>query len=160
MTFYFQLPGRFRRGFVDSDVTGISLPVRIVRLHGLIKQRRSVHRCCPFPLGPAMAEKKASGKTRAKGNENNNRKPPAVLPPLKANVFFSIGLFWDHHITSHPRGICSRTDQSVFTNPLRFSHRRGNECLKEKRGYGISRNPLISLVGTIGFEPTTSTVSG
>jgi hypothetical protein len=30
----------------------------------------------------------------------------------------------------------------------------------ESRGYGVIRNPLILLVGTIGFEPTTSTVSG
>jgi hypothetical protein len=31
---------------------------------------------------------------------------------------------------------------------------------KRKRGYGMNRNPLIFMVGTIGFEPTTSTVSG
>ena len=30
----------------------------------------------------------------------------------------------------------------------------------EKRGYGMNHNLLILLVGTIGFEPTTSTVSG
>jgi hypothetical protein len=28
-----------------------------------------------------------------------------------------------------------------------------------KRGCDIDRNPLLLLVGTIGFEPTTSTVS-
>jgi len=30
----------------------------------------------------------------------------------------------------------------------------------EKRGYGMNHNPLIFLVGTNGFEPSTSTVSG
>jgi len=29
----------------------------------------------------------------------------------------------------------------------------------KKRGYGMNHNLLILLVGTIGFEPTTSTVS-
>ncbi|CAI8691052.1 hypothetical protein EMIT0111MI5_100214 [Burkholderia sp. IT-111MI5] len=31
----------------------------------------------------------------------------------------------------------------------------GSRIQKRKRGYGINRNPLIPLVGAIGFEPTT-----
>jgi hypothetical protein len=31
---------------------------------------------------------------------------------------------------------------------------------KIKRGYDFHHNPLFYLVGTIGFEPTTPTVSG
>ncbi len=31
---------------------------------------------------------------------------------------------------------------------------------KIKMGYDFHHNPLIFLVGTIGFEPTTPTVSG
>ena len=29
-------------------------------------------------------------------------------------------------------------------------------AIQRKRGYGIRRNPLVILVGRVGFEPTTS----
>ncbi|MDM8535410.1 tyrosine-type recombinase/integrase [Desulfobacterales bacterium HSG17] len=44
-----------------------------------------------------------------------------------------------------------RLEKLIFEN---------NGSRKQKKGYSLNRNPLIFIIGTIGFEPTTPTVSG
>lgn len=43
---------------------------------------------------------------------------------------------------------------------LLFFSRVEKACPNAKRGHGANRNPLLFMVGTTGFEPATSTVSG
>lgn len=40
-----------------------------------------------------------------------------------------------------------------------FQNSSSKMVAEKKKGYSVNRNLLIFMVGTIGFEPTTSTVS-